>query len=168
MTRARQKNKSRTVSTGRLNLANEWLRCFTEAIPLARSGWQRVLLRLLLGYKNRLHKRVDPKFRQAGHSSIGTSCTPDGTIATVQSYFVGTAPDGTQFIELLDLLFGALFFNQAVIDINADNYTTDAFNVQAWSNTYLFSIDSKGKFATCCVLGFHDYIFDPSATPQPR
>ena len=52
---------------------------------------------------------------------------PDGTIATVQSYFVGTAPDGTQFIELLDLLFDALFFNQAVNDINANNYTTDAF-----------------------------------------
>jgi hypothetical protein len=78
---------------------------------------------------------------------------PNGTIATVQSYFVGTAPDGTQFIELLDLLFDALFFNQAVNDINANNYTTDAFNVQTWPNTYLFSIDSKGKFSTCCVLG---------------
>jgi hypothetical protein len=93
---------------------------------------------------------------------------PDGSIVTVQSYFVGTAPDGSQFIELLDLLFDALFFNQAVDDINANNYTTDAFNIQAWPNTYLFSIDSKGQFATCCVLGFHDYIFDPSVTPQPR
>lgn len=93
---------------------------------------------------------------------------PDGSIVTVQSYFVGTAPDGTQFIELLDLLFDALFFNQAVNDINANNYTTDAFNVQAWPNTFLFSIDNKGNFSTCCVLGFHEYIFDPSATPQPR
>jgi hypothetical protein len=73
MTRARPKNKSRAVSTRRRNLAYEWLRCFTEAIPFARSGWQRVLLRLLLGRKNRLHKCVDPKFRQAGHSGIGTS-----------------------------------------------------------------------------------------------
>ena len=93
---------------------------------------------------------------------------PDGTIVTVQSYFVGRAPDGSEFVELLDLLFNALFFNQAVNDIIANNYTTDAFNMQAWPNTYLFSIDSKGKFSDCCVLGFHTYIFDPTVTPQPR
>jgi hypothetical protein len=93
---------------------------------------------------------------------------PDKSIVTVQSYFVGHAPDGTEFIELLDLLFNALFFNQAVNDINANNYTTDAFNMQAWPNTFLFSIDNTGKFASCCVLGFHDYIFDSSQTPQPR
>lgn len=93
---------------------------------------------------------------------------PDGSIVTVQSYFVGHAPDGTEFIELLDLLFNALFFNQAVNDINANNYTTDAFNMQAWPNTFLFSIDNTGKPASCCVLGFHNYIFDSSQTPQPR
>lgn len=93
---------------------------------------------------------------------------PDGSIVTVQSYFVGRAPDGTEFIELLDLLFNALFFNQAVNDIIANNYTTDAFNMQAWPNTFLFSIDNKGNFANCCVLGFHTYIFDSSQTPQPR
>ncbi len=92
----------------------------------------------------------------------------DKSIVTVQSYFVGHAPDGTEFIELLDLLFNALFFNQAVNDINANNYSTSAFNMQAWPNTYLFSIDSKGKPAGCCVLGFHTYIFDPTVTPQPR
>ena len=92
----------------------------------------------------------------------------DGSIVTVQSYFVGHAPDGTEFIQLLDLLFNALFFNQAVNDINASNYTTDAFNMQAWPNTFLFSIDSKGNPASCCVLGFHNYIFDSSQTPQPR
>src|SRR5580692_8718639 len=79
---------------------------------------------------------------------------PDGSIITVQSYFVGHAPDGTEFIELLDLLFNNLWFNQAVNDINANNYTTEAFNMQAWPNTFLFSIDNKGKFASCCVLGF--------------
>jgi hypothetical protein len=78
VTRARQKTKSWAVCKGRLNLANEWLRCFTEAIPFARSGWQRVLLRLLVGYKNRLHKRVDPKFRPAGYRSIGTNAN-DGS-----------------------------------------------------------------------------------------
>lgn len=93
---------------------------------------------------------------------------PNGTIVTVQSYFVGHAPDGTQFIELLDLLFNALFFNQAVNDINANNFTTDAFNMQAWPNTYLFSIDSTGAPSTCCVLGFHNFIFDSSQTPEPR
>jgi hypothetical protein len=92
---------------------------------------------------------------------------PDGSIVTVQSYFVGHAPDGTEFIELLDLLFNNLWFNQAVNDINANNYTTGAFNIQAWPNTYLFSIDAKGKPAGCCVLGFHTYLFDPSQTPAP-
>jgi hypothetical protein len=93
---------------------------------------------------------------------------PDGSIITVQSYFVGRAPDGTEFIELLDLLFNALFFNQAVNDINANNYTTDAINMQAWPNTYLFSIDNTGKVLPGLVLGFHNYIFDSSQTPQPR
>src|ERR1700722_7325651 len=93
---------------------------------------------------------------------------PDGSIITVQSYFVGHAPDGTQFIELLDLLFNALFFNQAVNDIIANNYTTDAFNMQTWPNTFLFSIDSTGKPVPGLVLGFHTYIFDSSQTPQPR
>ncbi len=93
---------------------------------------------------------------------------PDGSIITVQSYFVGHAPDGTEFIELLDLLFNALFFNQAVNDIIANNYTTDAFNMQAWPNTFLFSIDNTGKPVPGLVLGFHTYIFDPSQTPQPR
>jgi hypothetical protein len=93
---------------------------------------------------------------------------PDGSVITVQSYFVGHAPDGTEFIELLDLLFNALFFNQAVSDINANNYTTDAFNMQTWPNTYLFSIDNTGKLLPGLVLGFHNYIFDSSQTPQPR
>jgi hypothetical protein len=92
----------------------------------------------------------------------------DGSVVTVQSYFVGTAPDGTQFIELLDLLFNNLFFNQAVNDINANNYTTNAINYQVWPNTLLFSIDSTGKPSTCCVLGFHNFIFDPTQTPEPR
>jgi len=93
---------------------------------------------------------------------------PDGSIITVQSYFVFRAADGTEGIELLDLLFNALFFNQAVNDINANNYTTDAFNMQAWPNTFLFSIDAHGNPLRGLVLGFHTYIFDSSQTPQPR
>jgi hypothetical protein len=93
---------------------------------------------------------------------------PDGSIVTVQSYIVGRAPDGTEFIKLLDLLFQVLFSNQVVNDINANNYSTNAFNMQAWPNTYLFSIDSTGKPAKCCALGFHTYFFESGTTPQPR
>lgn len=93
---------------------------------------------------------------------------PDGTIKQVQNYFVGHAPNGDPFVELLDLFFNNIFFNAAVNDINAGNYTTDAFNMQFYPNTFLFSIDSSGNFASCCVLGFHNYIFEPGVTPQPR
>jgi len=92
----------------------------------------------------------------------------NGSIVTVQSYFVGHAPDGTEFIELLDLLFNVLFSNQAISDINAGNFTTDAINIQSWPNTLLFSIDAMGNPATCCVLGFHTFFNAPSLTPQPR
>jgi len=87
---------------------------------------------------------------------------------TVQSYFVGHAPDGTEFIRLLDLLFNALFFNQAVNDINANITARAPSTCRRGPNTYLFSIDKTGKMAGCCVLGFHTYIFDPTVTPQPR
>jgi hypothetical protein len=93
---------------------------------------------------------------------------PDKSIVTVQSYYVGHAADGTEFIELLDMVFNDLWFNQAVNDIIANNYSTSALNIQAWPNTFLFSIDSKGKFANCCVLGFHTYLNVPTVTPQPR
>ena len=93
---------------------------------------------------------------------------PNGNIVTVQSYFVGVAPDGSEFVEVLDLLFNNLFFNQAVNDINSGNYQTNALNIAMWPNTYLFSIDSQGNFASCCVLGFHTYIYDPTTTPQQR
>jgi hypothetical protein len=92
---------------------------------------------------------------------------PNGNIVTVQSYYVGKAPDGTEFVEVLDLLFNFLFFNQAVNDINGNNYQTGGFNMQLWPNTYLFSIDSNGNPAGCCVLGFHTYIYDPSQEPVP-
>ena len=76
---------------------------------------------------------------------------PDGSIITVQSYFVGHAPDGTEFIELLDLLFNALFFNQAVNDIIANNYTTDAFNMQAWPIPFCFRSTILGNpFPASC------------------
>jgi hypothetical protein len=82
---------------------------------------------------------------------------PDGTTKQVQNYIVGTAPNGDSFVELLDLFFDSVFDNQVVSDINSGNDTTDAFNMELYPNTFLFSIDSSGNFADCCVLGFHTY-----------
>jgi len=94
---------------------------------------------------------------------------PDGTVKKVQNYYVGTAPNGFTFVEVLDLFFNSAFDNAVINDINAGNDTTDAFNMQLWPNTFLFSIDSKGnRFnGDCCVLGFHTYFLD-DAVPQPR
>ncbi|HEV2615310.1 MAG TPA: hypothetical protein VGU63_01725, partial [Candidatus Acidoferrales bacterium] len=93
---------------------------------------------------------------------------PDGSIKQVQNYFFGTAPDGSTFVELLDLFFNSIFDNQVVNDIIDGNNTTDAFNMELYPNTFLFSINNQGQFANCCVLGFHDYFFENGAVPQPR
>jgi hypothetical protein len=93
---------------------------------------------------------------------------PDGSIKSVRAYRVGTAPDGNHFVLLLDLLFSAISFNQAVNDIIGGNYTTNALNTAMFPNTYLFSIDNTGQLSQCCVLGFHTYILDPSTDPQQR
>ncbi|MGB7024336.1 MAG: hypothetical protein WBD73_11110, partial [Candidatus Acidiferrales bacterium] len=63
------------------------------------------------------------------------------------------------------------FYDNAVVnDINANNFTTDAVNVDIFPNTFLFSLNVNNPNAPggCCVLGFHTYFFEPSATPQPR
>jgi hypothetical protein len=94
----------------------------------------------------------------------------DGTVKKVQNYYLFTAPNGDAFVEMLDLFFNSVFSNAVVDDINSGNDTTDAFNLQLYPNTALFSINSKGnRFdGDCCVLGFHTYFNDPSAVPQPR
>jgi hypothetical protein len=94
----------------------------------------------------------------------------DGTVKKVQNYYLFTAPNGDAFVEMLDLFFDGVFSNAVNDDINAGNDTTDAFNIQLYPNTALFSINSKGnRFdGDCCVLGFHTYFNDPSAVPQPR
>jgi hypothetical protein len=71
---------------------------------------------------------------------------------------------------MLDLFFNSVFSNAVVNDINGGNDTTDAFNLQLYPNTALFSIDSNGnRFnGDCCVLGFHTYFNDPTVSPQPR
>jgi hypothetical protein len=93
---------------------------------------------------------------------------PDGSIKAVQAYFLGTAPDGSLFVELLDLLHNALNTNAVVNDINAGNFTTDALNINMYPNTFLFSINNQGQFAGCCVLGFHTFFLESGVTPQPR
>jgi hypothetical protein len=93
---------------------------------------------------------------------------PDGSVKAVQAYFFGHAPNGDPFIELLDLLFNALNTNQVVNDIVANNFTTNAININMYPNTFLFSIDNQGQFANCCVLGFHTYFNESGVTPQPR
>jgi hypothetical protein len=93
---------------------------------------------------------------------------PDGSIKSVQAYYLGHAPNGDPFVEMLNLLFNSLSFSQAVSDLVAGNYTTDAINFQLYPNTFLFSINSQGQFAGCCVLGFHTYIYQSGVTPQPR
>ncbi|MFI5103432.1 MAG: hypothetical protein ACHP79_00790, partial [Terriglobales bacterium] len=93
---------------------------------------------------------------------------PDGSVKRVQAYFLGQAPDGSFFIELLDLLFNVLNTNQAVNDIVAGNFTTDAYNINMYPNTFLFSINNQGQFAGCCVLGFHTFFLESGVTPQPR
>jgi hypothetical protein len=95
---------------------------------------------------------------------------PDGTVKKVQNYYLFAAPNGDSFVEMLDLFFDAIFSNAVINDINSGNDTTDAFNMQLYPNTALFSINSKGnRFpGDCCVLGFHTYFLDPQAVPQSR
>lgn len=91
----------------------------------------------------------------------------DGTILTVPGYIPSTA-DGSTVVFMLDLLFSALDFNQAVNDINGGFFTTNAMNYHTYPNTFLFSVvDEQGDLA-CCTVGFHQYIFDPSTNPEQR
>lgn len=92
----------------------------------------------------------------------------DGTTITVPGYITTTASDGSTVVFMLDLLFSALDFNQAVNDINGDMFTTNAMNYHAYPNTFLFSVIDEQGDTSCCTLGFHEYIFDPTVTPSPR
>jgi hypothetical protein len=65
-------------------------------------------------------------------------------------------------------LFNALNTNAVVNDINAGNFTTDAFNINMYPNTFLFSINNQGQINGCCVLGFHNFFRVSGVTPQPR
>ncbi len=121
--------------------------------------------------KQNWHTRLDPSVVNRITITVPKNVNvrlPDGTVKSVNNYLTGKAPNGDTFVELLDLFFDSVFSNAVINDINAGNDTTDAFNLQLYPNTFLFSIDSKGNPSTCCVLGFHTYFNDPSAVPQPR
>jgi hypothetical protein len=95
---------------------------------------------------------------------------PDGQTKVVRTWFTGTAADGSTFVLLLDLLFNQDYFNLVVNDITANNFTTDALNMDLLPNTFLFSANEANPNTPggCCVLGFHTYFYEAGPTPQPR
>lgn len=94
----------------------------------------------------------------------------DGSIVQARSYFTGTAPDGSTFVLMLNLLFNFFFDNQVVNDIIAGNFTTNGVNITMFPNTFLFSLNTANPNTPggCCTLGFHTYFLAPGAIPQPR
>jgi hypothetical protein len=92
----------------------------------------------------------------------------DGTVITVPGYITTTAADGSTVVFMLDLLFNLLDFNQAVNDINGGMFNTNAINYHTYPNTFLFSVIDEQGDTVCCTLGFHEYIFDPTQSPEPR
>jgi hypothetical protein len=93
---------------------------------------------------------------------------PDGSIKTVQAYYLGQANDGSFYVRLLNLLFNSLNNNLAVSEIVNGNFKTYGYNLNLYPNTFLFSINTQGQPASCCVLGFHTYYLESGVVPQPR
>jgi hypothetical protein len=93
----------------------------------------------------------------------------NGSIIQARSYFTGTAPDGSTFVLMLNLLFNFFFDNEFVNQINLGTFTTDGVNALAFPNTFLFSLNTTNPNVPggCCVLGFHTYFRDTSV-PQNR
>ena len=83
----------------------------------------------------------------------------NGSVIQAQSYFTGTASDGSTFVLMLDLLFNFFFDNEVVSDISAGGFTEDGLNVTAFPNTFLFSLNvsNPNTPGVCCELGFHTY-----------
>lgn len=53
-------------------------------------------------------------------------------------------------------------------DIVGGSFATSAMNYHVYPNTFLFSVVDKQGDLTCCVAGFHEYIFDPTTNPEQR
>ena len=117
------------------------------------------------------HTRLNPQF--VSHATVQVPAAaqvqfPDGKVLTVPGYMTSTAADGSTVVFILDALFNTLDSNQAIADINAGNFTTNAVNYHLYPNALLFSVvDEKGTI-TCCIFGFHTFFFDPTVTPEPR
>lgn len=92
-----------------------------------------------------------------------------GVVVQAINYQTGLAADGHRFVLMLNL-----FFNQQLgiivnNEIDAGNFTTDAFNLPLLPNTFLFNFNpnNPGQRGSCCVLGFHTYFTD-GAVPESR
>jgi hypothetical protein len=95
----------------------------------------------------------------------------NGTVVQARSYFTGTAPDGSTFIEMLSPLFNLFFDNSEINEINLGNFRTNAMNMSLYPNTFLFNLNQKNPNVpgSCCVLGFHTYFANFDGTfPQHR
>jgi hypothetical protein len=94
----------------------------------------------------------------------------NGHVVQARSYFAGTAADGSTFVLMLNFVFDFFFANGVVGEINAGNFTSDAMNMTLFPNTFLFALNANKPDTpgTCCVLGFHTFFADPSATPSTR
>ena len=94
----------------------------------------------------------------------------NGDIVQARSYFTGTAADGSTYVLMLSPLFGFLWENEVVNEINLGNFTTNAVNMTLFPNTYLFDLNTSNPNApgNCCELGFHTYFLEGGVFPQPR
>jgi len=109
---------------------------------------------------------------------VGPQCRPGRVYHRYPRHVQVQLPDGThrhgpvllcwhrsrrnrRFIELLDLLFDALFFNQGRRRHQRQPTTLPMPSTsQALAQIPIcFPSTSKGKFSTCCVLGFPRFIF---------
>jgi hypothetical protein len=94
-----------------------------------------------------------------------TTETVDGQPTQVRTYFSGPTDEGGTFVLLLDDFFNDAFFNAVSDQIGANHFTTDALNIVLLPNTFLFS-QAEGP-AGSLTTGFHTFLFDPTANPQP-
>lgn len=95
--------------------------------------------------------------------------TIGGVVYNVPTYYLDTAPTGDTVVLLLDVYFNETLFPQIVNnEITAGNFAMNGINMVLMPNTFLFSLNSSGVASSCCVIGYHTYMFDSSLTPQPR
>src|SRR5207248_7405949 len=94
----------------------------------------------------------------------------NGNVVQTLGYASGTAPDGSRFVLMLDLLFNSLFSSGFINEINNGNFTADAMSSLMLPITFLYSFNANKPLTpgSCCVLVFHTYSRDLSAAPQLR